>query len=178
MCPTHPPFNLCFLLVGRHYSTLQDIRQITEQWACVPRAVEELAKFDSSSAGSAKPHKDLCRQAVTCKQIYELEYRNREDDELLKIKEQSARVSRKAGDVANDVAAYDSDDTIEMTEEEINRAYNAVASTIIKHQVSVKWEVEQTYICLTEFFNSAPHFWLFLSLLYLERMSTSKSSHL
>ncbi|XP_009802986.1 DNA-repair protein XRCC1 [Nicotiana sylvestris] len=111
----------------------QDIRQITEQWACVPRAVEELATFDSSSVGSAKPHNDLCRQAVTWKQIYELEYRNREDNELLKIKEQSTRVSRKAGDIAKDVAAYDSDDTIEMTEEEINRAYNAVASTIIKH---------------------------------------------
>lgn len=70
---------------------------------------------------------------MTWKQIYELEYRNREDNELLKIKEQSTRVSRKAGDIAKDVAAYDSDDTIEMTEEEINRAYNAVASTIIKH---------------------------------------------
>lgn len=70
---------------------------------------------------------------MTWKQIYELEYRNREDNELLKIKEQSTRVSRKAGDIAKDVAAYDSDDTIEMTEEEIDQAYNAVASTIIKH---------------------------------------------
>ncbi|MCE3215384.1 hypothetical protein HAX54_002175 [Datura stramonium] len=108
----------------------QDMRQITEQWECIPRAVEELAKFDGSRVGSATLHKDLCKQAVTCKQIYELEYRNRGDDEILKTKEQRTRVSGKAGDSAKDNAAYDSDDTVEMTEEEINQAYNAVASTI------------------------------------------------
>ncbi|KAK4375424.1 hypothetical protein RND71_006101 [Anisodus tanguticus] len=108
----------------------QDMRQITEQWECIPRAVEELAKFDGSSVGSAKSHKDLCKQAVTCKEIYELEYRNREDDELLKMKEQRTRVSGKVGNTAKDDAAYDSDDTIELTEDEINEAYNTVASTI------------------------------------------------
>ncbi|XP_049411786.1 DNA-repair protein XRCC1 [Solanum stenotomum] len=108
----------------------QDMRQITEQWECIPRAVEELAKFDGSCVGSATMHKDLCKQAATCKQIYELEYRNREDDELSKRKEQQTRVSGKAGGAAKDAAAYDSDDTVEMTEEEINHAYNAVASTV------------------------------------------------
>ncbi|KAH0660686.1 hypothetical protein KY289_029434 [Solanum tuberosum] len=108
----------------------QDMRQITEQWECIPRAVEELAKFDGSCVGSATMHKDLCKQAATCKQIYELEYRNREDDELSKKKEQQTRVSGKAGGAAKDAAAYDSDDTVEMTEEEINHAYNAVASTV------------------------------------------------
>lgn len=106
------------------------MHQITEQWECIPRAVEELAKFDGSSVGSATLHKDLCKQAVTCKHIYELEYRNREDDELLKMKEQRTCVSGKAGGAAKDNSAYDSDDTVEMTEEEINQAYNAVASTI------------------------------------------------
>ncbi|PHT79420.1 DNA-repair protein XRCC1 [Capsicum annuum] len=107
----------------------QDMRQITEQWECIPRAVEELAKFDGSSVGSATLRKDLWKQAVTCKQIYELEYRNGED-ELLQMKKQRTRVSGKTGDTAKDNAAYDSDDTVEMTEEEINQAYNAVASTI------------------------------------------------
>ncbi|KAJ8560695.1 hypothetical protein K7X08_022555 [Anisodus acutangulus] len=101
------------------------MRQITEQWECIPRAVEELAKFDGSCVGSAKPHKHLCKQAVTCKQIYELEYRNREEDELLKMKDERTRVSGKACDVAKD-GAYDSDDTIEMTEEEINQAYTTI----------------------------------------------------
>ncbi|KAG5602014.1 hypothetical protein H5410_033384 [Solanum commersonii] len=108
----------------------QDMRQITELWECIPRAVEELAKFDGSCVGSATMHKDLCKQAATCKQIYEQEYRNREDDELSKKKEQQTRVSGKAGGAAKDAAAYDSDDTVEMTEEEINHAYNAVASTV------------------------------------------------
>ncbi|XP_015077422.1 DNA-repair protein XRCC1 [Solanum pennellii] len=108
----------------------QDMRQITEQWECIPRAVEELAKFDGSCVGSATMHKDLCKHAVTCKQIYELEYKSREDDELLKMKEQRTRVGGKAGGAAKDAAAYDSDDTVEMTEEEIDEAYNAVASTI------------------------------------------------
>lgn len=105
----------------------QDMHRITEQWECIPRAVEELAKFDDSCDGSATLHKDLCKQAVTCKNIYELEYRNRGEDELLKTKEQRTPVS---GKVANDNAAYDSDDTVEMTGEEINQAYNAVASTV------------------------------------------------
>ncbi|CAN4098365.1 unnamed protein product [Withania somnifera] len=108
----------------------QDLRQITEQWECIPHAVEELAKFDGSSVGSATLHKDLCKQAMTCKKIYELEYRNIEDDELLKMKKQRTRVSEKAGDAAKDNAAYDSDDTVEMTEEEISQAYNALASTL------------------------------------------------
>ncbi|KAK6787467.1 hypothetical protein RDI58_015992 [Solanum bulbocastanum] len=108
----------------------QDMRQITEQWECIPRAVEELAKFDGCCVGSATMLKDLCKQAVTCKQIYELEYRNREDDELSKKKEQQNRVSGKAGGAAKDAVAYDSDDTVEMTEDEINQAYNAVASTV------------------------------------------------
>lgn len=57
---------------------------------------------------------DLCKQAVSCKQIYELEFKNK--DVSLKMKERNT--------------GSDSDETIEMTEQEIDEAYNAVSSTL------------------------------------------------
>lgn len=57
---------------------------------------------------------DLCKQAVSCKQIYEREFKNK--DPFLKTKEPNT--------------GSDSDETIEMTEQEIDQAYNAVSSTL------------------------------------------------
>nr|GMC73321.1 DNA-repair protein XRCC1 [Ipomoea batatas] len=93
----------------------QDVKRITEEWACIPRAVEELAKFQGTKSGLAMVQKeDLCKQAVSCKQIYEREFKNK--DPFLKTKEPNT--------------GSDSDETIEMTEQEIDQAYNAVSSTL------------------------------------------------
>lgn len=93
----------------------QDVKRITEEWACIPRAVEELAKFQGTKSGLAMVQKeDLCKQAVSCKQIYEREFKNK--DPFLKTKEPNT--------------GSDSDETIEMTEREIDQAYNAVSSTL------------------------------------------------
>ncbi|CDO98078.1 unnamed protein product [Coffea canephora] len=113
----------------------QLILQITEQWACVPRMVEELMKFDGTEDDSASVSKKyVCRHAVACKQIYENEYRNLEDDSSPKKKSKTndhgkcgneERTASKGGD------AYESDDTVEMTEEEIDRAYNTISATLL-----------------------------------------------
>uniref|UniRef100_A0A5B7A5Y4 Putative DNA-repair protein XRCC1 isoform X3 n=1 Tax=Davidia involucrata TaxID=16924 RepID=A0A5B7A5Y4_DAVIN len=116
----------------------QDIRQMTEQWNFIPRVVEELTKLEGAGNGSALlPNEDLYKQAIACKQIYELELVSSDDDSSLKKKKMKTR-EREKGDngrtevVSSDAAAYDSDETIEMAEDEIDLAYNTVASKLCK----------------------------------------------
>ncbi|XP_057772973.1 DNA-repair protein XRCC1 [Salvia miltiorrhiza] len=106
----------------------QGVHHVTEQWACLPRVVEQLAQFDGSTSPSKE---DLCREVMACKQIYELEFLNMEhDDTPNDIKAQNRGV-KKGG--KNDKAAgndpYDSDATVEMTEDEIDQAYSSIASS-------------------------------------------------
>ncbi|PIN03303.1 hypothetical protein CDL12_24172 [Handroanthus impetiginosus] len=111
----------------------QGIQQIVEQWACLPRVVEELAQFDGN--GTASPSKeDLCKEAMACKQMYELEFLNMEHDDDIENKQTSqscgSKKVNKKKDVAGDDPSYDSDATIEMTEEEIDQAYNTIACSL------------------------------------------------
>ncbi|CAL9010269.1 unnamed protein product [Prunus brigantina] len=113
----------------------QDVRQITEQWNFIPRVVEELAKLEGTRNESAAVSKeDLCRQVMECKRIYEVELKNLGDDPSKKKKPKTERQERYSGRteaISSGTAGYDSDETIEMTEEEIDLAYkNVVASKI------------------------------------------------
>ncbi|KAL3528806.1 hypothetical protein ACH5RR_008128 [Cinchona calisaya] len=110
----------------------QLIQQITEQWACIPRVVEELMKFDGTKDDSSSISKeDLCRHAVACKQIYEEEYKNLDDSSPKKAKTNGkGKRGNEESLVHNEDEAYDSDETVEMTEEEINRAYDTISSTL------------------------------------------------
>ncbi|KAF5726901.1 DNA repair protein XRCC1 [Tripterygium wilfordii] len=95
----------------------QDVRQIMEQWNFIPRVVEELVKLEATENVLVLASKDdLCKQAKACKQIYEVELGVKDD------------YSTKT--LASEAAGYDSDETIEMTEEEIDLAYNNVASKL------------------------------------------------
>ncbi|XAR50611.1 hypothetical protein NMG60_11004975 [Bertholletia excelsa] len=101
----------------------QDLRHMLEQWKFIPRVVEELAKLESIANDSKEA---LCKEAMNCKQIYETELSSLGDDS-------SARKRRRTGKTNKDDAAdYDSDETIEMTEEEIDLAYKSVASKLSK----------------------------------------------
>ncbi|KAK4428067.1 DNA-repair protein XRCC1 [Sesamum alatum] len=113
----------------------QGIQQITEQWACLPRVVEQLAQFDGNKDGTALPSRDdLCREAMVCKQIYELEFLNLEHDDFVDRKRPQTHKSKKVGNmrdyVAGDDTSYDSDATVEMTEEEIDQAYSTIACSL------------------------------------------------
>ncbi|KAL3840919.1 hypothetical protein ACJIZ3_025510 [Penstemon smallii] len=107
----------------------QGIQQVADQWACIPKIIEELVQFDGNST-----KEDLCKEAMVCKQIYELEFLNVEHDEFLDKKKAPSYGSKKAGtrekNVATDDTSYDSDATIEMTEEEIDQAYNTISSSL------------------------------------------------
>lgn len=90
--------------------------------------VEELAKLDGN-----RSKEDLCNEAMACKQIYELEFLNMEHDDIINKKKpqnNARKVVSKKGSVSTDGPSYDSDATIEMTEEEIDQAYNTVACSL------------------------------------------------
>ncbi|XVF74640.1 hypothetical protein PTKIN_Ptkin13bG0127500 [Pterospermum kingtungense] len=113
-------------------SQKQDVQQITEQWSFVPRVVKELAIIERSEHDSLTKE-DLLRKAKVCKQIYEDELSRLDTDSPSKNKkpkidggEERTKVGTKAS--PRDSAGYDSDETIEMTEEEIDLAYKNFAS--------------------------------------------------
>lgn len=93
--------------------------------------VEEIAKFDDNCGDQDSLHKeDLQRQAISCKQIYELEYSKMDDDISIKKKTSKTKGSESGNmkkTLVRDDTAYDSDETVEMTEEEIDEASNTVA---------------------------------------------------
>ncbi|GAB4842022.1 hypothetical protein Ancab_011982 [Ancistrocladus abbreviatus] len=117
----------------------EDLQQLTEQWNMIPRVVEELVKIGSREKPSASVAKqDLRKQAVTCKEIYEQELRSVCDDSTVKQQQKnnkrgkSQAGSSRMGETAGDSAGYYSDETIEMTEAEIEQAYKSIASKLRK----------------------------------------------
>ncbi|CAJ1955178.1 unnamed protein product [Sphenostylis stenocarpa] len=111
----------------------QDIRKGTEDWMFLPRVVEELAKLDVvGNVKTSLSKEDLHRQALDCKRIYEEEL-NSLDHERKKNskvnKEQTSKTGR-TNAMSSGVAEYDSDETIEMTEQEIDLAYKTLSSNI------------------------------------------------
>ncbi|KAK2984886.1 hypothetical protein RJ640_008651 [Escallonia rubra] len=113
----------------------QEIQQMTEQWNYIPRVVEELAKLEATGDGSTSlTKKNLYRQAMACKQIYEVEL-GRLNDASVKNKKHKTSGGKMGENERNevagsDIAAYDSDETIEMTQEEIDQAYDRVVSEL------------------------------------------------
>ncbi|KAF3450797.1 hypothetical protein FNV43_RR06886 [Rhamnella rubrinervis] len=110
----------------------QDVWKITEQWKFVPGVVEKLAKLEGEGDNVALiSKKDLSKHAMECKQIYEVELSRLEDDSVRKNKRPKNDEQRRDGR-RSEIAApgYDSDETIEMTEEEIDHAFKTVSSKI------------------------------------------------
>lgn len=96
----------------------KDVGSVTELWSFVPRVVKELGKMESSSKteNSTASKDQLCKQAKSWKKIYEAELAQKGEEEEAK--------SRRTSGVAS---GYDSDETVEMTEEEIEHAYRNVS---------------------------------------------------
>lgn len=104
----------------------QDVHKIIEQWKFVPRVVKELAKLEGKvENGSSISQEDLYREAMECKRVYETEFDSSEDNSFPKKKKSKIAEQKRA-------TGYDSDETIEMTEEEIDLAYNNVSSKLHK----------------------------------------------
>lgn len=98
----------------------KDIRLVMEQWMFVPRVVKELVELESGSKKGAISKEKLCELAITRKKAYQNEF-DRLDSSLTRNK-------RKAGTSEVDDAGFESDRTIEMTEEEIEIACKQLGS--------------------------------------------------
>lgn len=99
----------------------------------LPRVVNELAKLDMAGDNKASlSREDLHRQALDCKRIYEEELKNsdhgRKNNSKVN-KEQKSRSGR-TNAMSSGAVEYDSDETIEMTEQEIDLAYKTLSSNI------------------------------------------------
>ncbi|KAE7997410.1 hypothetical protein FH972_002049 [Carpinus fangiana] len=108
----------------------QDIQHITEQWNFVPHVVEELAKLGGAGNDLASISEDLHRQAKACKRVYEKELSNLDDNPSTKKKKPKIDEKNGRPKATKSAAEYDSDETLEMTEEEIELAYKTVGSNI------------------------------------------------
>ncbi|KAL9232051.1 hypothetical protein vseg_007199 [Gypsophila vaccaria] len=112
----------------------QDFQQLTEEWNMVPKVVEEIIKIQASGSSSTSKE-DLHKQALACKKIYEEKLRQLSDGSNYEEVKPNSRDKGKAKletvkGTISESRDYDSDDTIEMTEHEINDAYNRVVSTV------------------------------------------------
>ncbi|XP_058074698.1 DNA-repair protein XRCC1 isoform X3 [Magnolia sinica] len=106
----------------------KDIHRVTEQWRFVPRVVEELARLeDARSSSGSLSKEELSEQAITCKRVYQMEYDNIDASPVKKKPETDEDNDKKKG-IMSDDAGFDSDETIVMTEEEIDVACKDLAS--------------------------------------------------
>ncbi|XP_039070853.1 DNA-repair protein XRCC1 isoform X2 [Hibiscus syriacus] len=109
----------------------QDVQQITEQWSFIPRVVKEIVVFDGNNRDSLTKEY-LLKKAKLCKQIYEDELSRMDDNssKRKKPKTDGGEEGDQKGTQASsrNASGYDSDETIEMTEEEIDLAYKNFAS--------------------------------------------------
>ncbi|XP_057525928.1 DNA-repair protein XRCC1 isoform X1 [Amaranthus tricolor] len=109
----------------------QGLQQLTEQWDMVPHVVKELIEIEGSETSTISKN-DLRQQAVACKKIYEEELKGACVNEMSREPNSKGRNTdkgkhRSSIDRASNSLNYDSDETIEMSEDEINDAYNSLA---------------------------------------------------
>ncbi|XP_021906571.1 DNA-repair protein XRCC1 [Carica papaya] len=118
--------------------TKRDVCLVTEQWNFIPRIVEELVRIESTKNDSTSLSKeDLCKQAKACKKIYKEELSKLGDGSPARKKKPKTDESRNNGrnkTISKDAAGYDSDETIEMTEEETNIADKTMASKFVNYK--------------------------------------------
>ncbi|TKW19602.1 hypothetical protein SEVIR_4G031100v4 [Setaria viridis] len=100
-----------------------DIKGVAEQWSFVPHVVNELLKLDGSGKDASLPKEQLSQLAIKCKKIYQAEFaRMDSDNKKGKKRQSSSPVTEHRRKTKSSDDHYDSDDTIEMTEEEIDLA--------------------------------------------------------
>ncbi|KAL5975176.1 hypothetical protein ACLOJK_031855 [Asimina triloba] len=107
----------------------RDVHSVMEQWRFVPHVVEELSKLAKAGSGSGSPSKDeLYKHAIACKQVYQMEYDNVDADPAKSKKRKTSNAGDDKKKNASDDEGFESDETIVMTEEEIEVACRDLAS--------------------------------------------------
>ena len=95
---------------------------MAEQWSFVPHVVNELLKLDGSRKYASLPKEQLSQLAIKCKKIYQAEFARMDSDDKGTKGQSSSPATKHHRKTKSDDDHYDSDDTIEMTEEEIDLA--------------------------------------------------------
>lgn len=97
---------------------------VAEQWSFVPHVVKELLKLDGGGEGSPLPKEQLCQLAAKCKKTYQAEFARMDVDNKKgkKCQNDSPVTEHRRKTKSDDDDHYDSDGTVEMTEEEIDFA--------------------------------------------------------
>jgi DNA-repair protein XRCC1 len=96
---------------------------VADQWSFVPHVVHELVRLDGRRNEGSLSKQQLTQLAMKCKKIYQGEFADMEgDDKKGKVRQSNPPNTDRGGKIETDDAQYDSDDTIEMTEEEIDLA--------------------------------------------------------
>ncbi|KAL5975183.1 hypothetical protein ACLOJK_031862 [Asimina triloba] len=107
----------------------RDVHSVMEQWRFVPHVVEELSKLAKAGSGSGSPSKDeLYKHAIACKQVYQMEYDNVDADPAKSKKRKTSKAGDDKKKNTSDDEGIESDETIVMTEEEIEVACRDLAS--------------------------------------------------
>lgn len=85
--------------------------------------MNELLKLDGSGKDASLPKEQLSQLAIKCKKIYQAEFASMDsEDKKGKKRLSSSPVTEHRRKTRSGDDHYDSDDTIEMTEEEIDLA--------------------------------------------------------
>ncbi|WOL11243.1 DNA-repair protein XRCC1 [Canna indica] len=100
------------------------VRQVSEQWKFVPHVVKELVELEEKSSEKQLVSKNVLRElAINCKEIYKEEFSHLDNIRRKQQKTGHGKKETRAAQIKPDDAGFDSDETIEMTEEEIDLAY-------------------------------------------------------
>ncbi|TVT97524.1 hypothetical protein EJB05_57228 [Eragrostis curvula] len=100
-----------------------DIKGVAEQWSFVPLVFNKLLELDGIRKDASLPKDQLSQLATKCKNIYQAEFaRMDSNDKKGKKRHNDSPDSEHRSKTRSDDAQYDSDATIEMTEEEIDLA--------------------------------------------------------
>ncbi|KAM7255609.1 hypothetical protein ACFE04_008507 [Oxalis oulophora] len=106
----------------------QGVEKLAENWGVLPHVVAELIKVDHDSTTFSK--EDLCRKAKSCKKLYEEQLKKLDDESPTKnnAQKRDKKQKGKSKQTSTNPTEYDSDETIEMTVDEIDLAFKTVSS--------------------------------------------------
>ncbi|CAA6666295.1 unnamed protein product [Spirodela intermedia] len=105
----------------------QDIRSVTDEWMFVPRVVRELVDLGSRNGKVSLTRQELSKLALDCKHAYEVEFCSLDDYHKASKHSKGEGADHKEKEQKNLDEGFDSDSTIEMTEEEIDLAYKGIS---------------------------------------------------
>ena len=99
----------------------QEIQSVTDTWMIVPNLVRKLIDLDTGEGRMLFTREELLKLTIDCKHAYQLEFCS------LSERDKGSQASHKDREVEGFDQGFESESTIEMTEEEIDLAFKGLA---------------------------------------------------